>query len=681
MARNSITENRMKETADGMPMTNADILFTPEKGKVMPEITASSPAVTLPRKKPIGEEDIKRAEALLNTYRQESQALRLRIIENEKYYEFTATSGRSRCMAGCDSFVKSHSAYLFNTIANKHADFMDNMPSPTILPQEESDEETAKLLSDVVPSIFAQNHFTEIYSDACFDKLVEGAALYSVIWDGSAENGLGQIKINNAELLNLYWKGGISDLEDSPNLFYVSVENNADLLIRYPQLEGHVGNGTVLNMEEYVYEDTPHREDVSLVVDWYYRKPTLQINATDQRVVKNILHYCIFCNGVVLFASENEVDPDTGMPAYPNGFYEHGQYPYLMDKMFRIKGSPAGFGYVDVVKNPQEYIDELDSAILENALQKASPRYMVPIGAGINKDDLADHRKKVIEVTGLTDQCKPIETPELNGNVLSVRQMKVDELKETSGNTDFSQGTTSGGVTAASAIAALQEASSKLSRSMLKLSYATYSKICVLIIELMRQFYTTDRVFRITQENGDYSFQTFSANQLKADPESSNFGISIGGRKPYFDIKVDAQKASPFSRLAQNELAKELYGAGFFNPDIADQTLIAMKMMEFEGKDKVISQVSENQTLLQENQMLKSNIVQLANVLAMSGDENSAAMAQAIAQKYGSMDGQQPQLNMAAGRNVEINSLGAEQATNTIADKAKKQAQDRTNVR
>ena len=44
---------------------------------------------------------------------------------------------------------------------------------------------------------------------------------------------------------------------------------------------------------------------------------------------------------------------------------------------------------------------------------------------------------------------------------LNVLEMKIDELKETSSNRDVSQGSSSGGVTAAAAIAALQEAGNK----------------------------------------------------------------------------------------------------------------------------------------------------------------------------------------------------------------------------
>lgn len=657
-------------------------------GDTITNMAAGAPVQIGTRKRTvITDNDVKRAEGLLQQYQREKQAISERIVENEQYYEFTSTSGRPRRSTYCGingeirQFKTSHSAYLFNSIANKHADFMDNEPSPTILPQEESDVETAKILSDVLPCIFELNNFTELYSSACYDKLIAGAGLYSVMWDGSADNGLGQISINNAEILNLYWKGGIKNLEDSPNIFYVSIENNDDLMMRYPELKDHVGNGIVTTFTEYIYEDMPNKENMSMVVDWYYKKPVLIKNAINQPVLKYQLHYVKYCNGVVLYASENEVDPVSGEALYPNGFYEHGHYPYVIDTMFPIKGSPAGFGYVDIMKNPQEYIDELDTAALENAINHANPRYFVPVGAGINNKDLMDTKKRILPISGMIDQIKPVECAELPAIVLNVREMKTDELKETSGNTDFSQGTTSSGVTAASAIAALQEAGSKLSRDMIKNSYSVYSNLCRLVIELMRQFYTTDRVYRITRENEQYAFESVSSRMLQADDIKSSFGQMIGGRKPYFDIKVSAQKASPFSRVAQNELAKELYSAGIFNPQLSDQALIALKMMQFEGKDEIIEKVSENQTLLNENIQLKAYVVQLANVLAANGDQQSAALAEQIASKFVADDQNSAGPAGQIGETVETDSLGNAARTDNKADRVRKETRERAEVR
>ena len=59
-------------------------------------------------------------------------------------------------------------------------------------------------------------------------------------------------------------------------------------------------------------------------------------------------------NGNILEASE-----DIG----EDGIYDHGMYPFVFDVLYPDEDSPVGFGFVDIVKNPQLYIDKLDGLI------------------------------------------------------------------------------------------------------------------------------------------------------------------------------------------------------------------------------------------------------------------------------------------------------------------------------
>ena len=51
-----------------------------------------------------------------------------------------------------------------------------------------------------------------------------------------------------------------------------------------------------------------------------------------------------------------------------------------------------------------------------------------------------------------------------------------------------------------------------------------------------------------------------------------------------FDVEITAQKQSPYTKMAQNELALQFYSAGFFNPQMADQALACLDMMDFPRK-------------------------------------------------------------------------------------------------
>ena len=564
----------------------------------------------------IGEDEVRQANDLLQKYKAGKAALDKRIIENELWFRMGHWKNyQNKMMAGKPT---PSSGWLFNSIANKHADAMDNYPEPNVLPRAADDEETAKVLSKILPTVLEQCDYETAYSDTWWRKLKTGTGVTGVFWDPAARGGLGEISIKSINILMLYWEPGVEDVQDSPNLFSLSLANNDQLESQYPQLKGHTGHS--LDVAKYVHDDSLDTSDKSVVVDWYYKK-ALPGGQT-------VLHYCKYCNGVVLYASENN-------PAMKDrGFYDHGNYPFVFDPLFREEDSPAGFGYIDVMKDTQTAIDEMNHAMDENVKLASKMRFVLSDTAGVNEEELADFSRDIVHVVGRlnSDTFMPLQTSVLSGNCITYRDDRVSELKEISGNRDVSQGGTTSGLTAASAIAALQEAGSKLSRDMLKSAYRAFAKECYLVIELMRQFYDEQRVYRITGESGGTEYVPFSNAALQAQPGGMVGGVQLGDHEPVFDITVTAAKKSTFSRLSQNETAKECYQLGFFAPANADAALAALDMMDFEGIEKVRERVSQNGTLYQQLQQMAQQLQKMAAIIDQQNGTNVSAAASAAGQ-------------------------------------------------
>ena len=468
----------------------------------------------------IGPEEVAKAGEILQRYKTGKAALDKRIIENELWFRMGHWKNYQNKMM--EGKPQPSSGWLFNSIANKHADAMDNYPEPNVLPRAADDEETARTLSKVIPAVLEQCNYEQVYSDTWWRKLKTGTGVKGIFWDPVLRGGLGDISIQSVNLLMLYWAPGVEDIQQSPHLFSLSLEDNEQLVGRFPQMEGHTGKG--LDVGQYIHDDSIDTTDKSVVVDWYYKKA--------QPGGQTVLHYCKYCNGVVLYASEN--DPQLAQ----RGFYDHGKYPFVFDPLFMEEDSPAGFGYIDVMKDTQTAIDEMNHAMDENVKLAAKQRFVLSDTAGVNEQELADFSKDIVHVVGRLneDSFRPLQTNVLSGNCMNYRDARVSELKEVSGNRDVSQGGTTSGLTAASAIAALQEAGSKLSRDMLKSAYRAFAKECYLIIELMRQFYDEQRVYRITGESGGVEYATFSAQQLRGVPGGVVGGVQLGDDEPVFDI-------------------------------------------------------------------------------------------------------------------------------------------------
>lgn len=545
---------------------------------------------------------IRTAHETLQKYMAGKQELDKRIIDNEDWWKLQ--HWRNFHQNKLDRKEQSTSAWLFNSIANKHADAMDSYPVPAVLPRALDDEGTAKTLSSILPAIFDNCDFEQIYSDNWWDKLKNGCAIYAVMWDQSKEHGQGDISIRGVDMLSFYWEPGIQDIQDSKNIFVLALADNDALEAQYPQLQGKL-SGNSIDKKQYHYDDAVDTTGKSIVVDWYYKVQT---------ETGPLVHYVKYVDETVLFASE-----DT--PGYEDGIYDHGKYPFVLDVLYAEKGTPAGFGYVDICKSPQEYIDRLGMALLLNAEEAAQRRYFVKDGCQVNEEELLDIHKRVIHVAGSPndDNIRSFDTPELSSVYLSVLQDKVNELKETSANRDFNQGGTASGVTAASAITALQEAGNKTSRDLIKSSYRCYTQICIMVIDLMRQFYDISRTFRITGEQGTPEYVQFNNGGLKGG-EKSVYGQDFRTKEPIFDVIPSAQKQNPYSKLSQNEMALQFYNAGFFNPQLADQVLQCIDMMDFDGKEKVRQGIQQNSTMYQQMQQLTQIATMAAQALAQKGD-------------------------------------------------------------
>lgn len=618
---------------------------------------------------PIGRAQIDKALQTYKAYASGRDPFTQRVVNAEEWWKQNHWERFSQGVNRTND-PKSTSAWLFNSLINKHADYMDNYPMPAILPREKSDEATAKLLSDVVPVILEQNGFAKTYNMCCWDKPKIGTAVYGVFWDKSKENGLGDITISHIDLLNIMWEPGVPDIQESRNLFTTKIMAIDTLKEMYPFLENETISSTAEH-PRYVYEDQLDVSDKVTVYDWYYKK-IIQTHSGGRR---RVLHYCKFIEGHLLYASENDVK------LAATGWYEHGKYPFVFDVMFPEKGSPAGFGYLDVMVNPQEYIDRLDSVILKAALLNR-PRYFVANDINLNVSEFTDVNKDIVSITGRVDadKLKQIEAPQISDVVFNQRDAKVNELKETSGNRDFSQGSTSSGVTAASAIAALQEAGSKLSRDMLKGTYTAYEEVVLLVLELIRQFYDLPRCYRITSANGTEQYVTFTNAGMV--PERS---LMIAGqqelavRKPVFDIKVSAQKASAYSRLATNELAKELFNMGVFNPQIADQAKAVVTMMDFDRKDEVLQTIENNGTMYQQMQQMQATMQQMAALIAKTTGDTSIMQAMQVS---GMAAGPaMTDINM-TGESIKTDSLGkAINTDDSQAGKARQRVVESTEVK
>ena len=566
-----------------------------------------------------GEEQVQKALDDLKDYVGGKTSIDMKATQNQQWWRLRHWEVLGETNEGRKAGVSVGSAWAVNSLLNKHADIMDSFPKPNVLPREADDEQEAKMLTSIVPVVLEYNDYEQIYRQMGWDFCIDGAAITGVFWDSSKREGMGDVTVRNIDVHNIFWQPGIQDLQDSDKVFHVTLEDIDAVRVRWPKIASKIGPQDTGIITKYIHDDNIDTTHSVEVINMYYKKTVARpvyMNGVDEQgrdtkvhihdAPKTILHLAIIVGKELVFCSENE-------QGYENGFYEHGQYPFVIRRLFPVKDTPWGFGYLDIMKNPQKDIDKLDQAIIKNALLKARPRFWVRKNSDMNEDDFKDWNNELVVVgtQDLGSAVKQIDIDTVPPAAQNHLVQKIEELKETSGNRDFSQGSTASGVTAASAIAALQEAGSKLSRDLNKELYRGSREEYYLIIELIRQFYDEKRNFRIDGIAGSYEFMEYDNKNIQEQDVVMPDGTTRHVR-PMFDIMVTAEKQSPFSRAAQNETAKELYGMGLFQPENIMPALTCIDMMDFEGKDKLKQQLEENSTILQQFQAAMQMINQLS---------------------------------------------------------------------
>ena len=601
--------------------------------------------------------------AVLQKYKAGKQSLERRVIAAENWWKLrNRFEEDKRPGASSAGDFRAVSGWLHNVIVSKHADAMEAYPEPVILPREPDDRAEAELLSAVVPCILEQNAFERTWSDAMWQKLKTGTAAYRVGWDPDKLGGLGDISIERVDLLNLFWEPGIADIQRSKFVFCTHLEDNDELEEEFPQLRGRL-RGNPFTATRFLYDDAVSLDGKSTVVEAYYRR---------KRAGRTVLHYVKYVGDTVLYSTEEDTpqaspfrgkcpvrtlgdggaklgqvpssdpaalsvslsldsSPEGGAKNEAPGLYAHGRYPFVLDPLFPVEGSPCGYGFVDLCHNNQTAIDLMRSAIIKNTVVGATPRYFQRIDGSVNEEEFADLGRALVHVSGNLgeDSLRQIGFSPLSGVYMDVLNSSIQELRETSGNTETSTGNISSGVTAASAIAALQEASGKGSRDSTRSSYIAYAQIVELCIELIRQFYGLPRSFRIAGRAGAEEYIRFSNAGLCPRPQP--FGAAL----PVFDVKVSAQKRNAYSRLSQNELAMELYRMGIFDEGKEQEALSCLRMMEFDGRDELIGRITASMGLREKLDEL----------------QKYKALALAFARRY--------RPDMAAGLTGESTPLGA----------------------
>lgn len=505
------------------------------------------------------EELISKAYKLFDEFRAAYESEWERLNDNEVLY-----LGRHwDDMGGDANDPRPMTPVINSTIENIQADLIDNYPQAIIQPETPEDRE----VSEIINALIRQNHdamgYIKEYRDVCHDVLTGGYGVQEVGYDTKANNGLGGAFIRYVDNHTILFDPQTCRMQEGRAVFKISPRTIVWLEQRYPDKVGQ------FKQDEFsMDEDTELKYDATksvLMLEYWFKE-------YDEASERWRVHMCLLAGKQLLEDSRTEK---------PEGYFSLGEYPFVITPLFRRKNTCLGYGIPDLFGQMQKYSDKLDSIAMKNAAMSSHNKLLVTTMSGFDVDDLRDWSKEVHygeNLNGITW----FANPPLPQYTVQAPGMIRQTIKEESGANDFSRGNTASGVTAASAIAALQEMSSKRSRMIAMQLHEAFKAAVRYEIEFEREYNVLPRDVQLTID-GQQVTATFESSLMERTSQ-------LGNEIPIeFVISIKVQRENRWAVATQNELILQMVQLG-----IIQQTQ-AVELMEFEGKEEMLAKAAQAQ--------------------------------------------------------------------------------------
>lgn len=484
---------------------------------------------------------------------------------------------------------------LVSTFNNCVADQMDNVMEAVMTPETPELQEMVDDINDIVKYIYDRNEYLAYHRMRVQDYLCTGTHVCEISWDEDASDGKGDISIDRVPIENFLWDPAEDDIQNGRANMKVSWHPLSWYREHFPE-NGKYVTASEENTNLAVGEKTNQEriaadEEKAMLIEYWWR----EYDASKKKYKINLARVA----GGALLETFKDV-------------YAHGLYPFVLDVHTEIEGLPVGEGLVMQLAPMMRYINRYAKYMDANIRASAKQKYMVNRSANLDMDALTNWDDEVVVGDKIDDaSLRAFPVPQLSGYALNQMVQMQTDLKQDSGQNQFARGETAGGVTAASAIASLQEAGGKQTRMRTETLKRGFKRITEQILWLISQHYDEGRIMMITGKDNVTREVDVSPSRIMGKKR----GEGILPPPPY-TVRVNVQRMNPATVAAQNQLFIDIYKmsaeAGNYFPLSA-----LIRMLQVDGKEKILpivvaveQQTAMMQQIAQENEQLKQAVEQ-----------------------------------------------------------------------
>lgn len=503
--------------------------------------------------------------------------------------------------------------FIFRTIQSVVPMQVDARPRFEFLPEEPSDYELSIILNEVAEADWQKDNSQEQLLEVVYDGNLYGTGLSDLCQDPKANHKLGKVVYQSVDPFTCFPDPNARDVNRECGYFVVAEPKDVNKIKReYPEFKEFIKADLVDLMKGSKTDFTPMKfrspidrrvasegnqsidnvdKDKALVLTCYMTpefceddfeeiEKTLKDPAgTESQVFEQRARWpkgrkVVTCNGVLL-DGESELYDDVKIPLqrYVN---------YLMPREF------WGMSEVEQLKGPQRMFNKVFCFALDVLTLTGNPIWINPLTSGVDSDNLVNRPGVVVEPNDEKSAPYRVEGGQLQPYVLQIADRLAEYVDTVSGRPEVSQGIQPSGVTAASAITALQDAANTRVRLKSKLLDGYLQQVGQAWLSRTLQYRTAPEIHRLTNNEGaSRYFRMHVEHYEKTDEQGQPTGergtrvhhqpLTAEGMDPEagrsyeirgkFDVRVSTGSSLPFNKAAKEERLFKLYETGVIDEE------------------------------------------------------------------------------------------------------------------
>ena len=494
---------------------------------------------------------------------------------------------------------------LKSTFNNVVADQMQNLPEAKLIPERPDQQDIVDDLQDLIHyNVYEVNDYAKTHRRISEDLYAAGTAVIQVAWDPDMCFGKGDVALIRWPIESFLWDAQADDIQNARAVIKVSWHPMSWYQAHYPDkyeyVHGEKGKHANVGLSEAQLALDDQDEDRAMMLEYWYRK----YDAKKRRYTINVA----YCAGGALLDSHEDV-------------YMHGEYPFILDVHSNIEGSMVGEGMIAEFTPMMRYINRYAKYIDTNLRMSSKGRILTRKNSNIDREALADWSQDIIEGDSVVqgEDWNWMQHVPFNGMISNQMLQFQSDMKQDAGANQFMRGETTGGIVSGKAIAALQSAGAKVQQLQTATLNNGFKRMVLQILWLMAEFYDDQRVVMVTGRR-DGQMRQVTVDLLKY------FGMQRGKRNvspPPFTVQVEVITKDPIKIQNMNEFYMQAYTMAAQAQQYFPLSAL-FRIMNIEGKDRLLPVIEANETQMQQLQMLQQENEQLKAQVQQLGQDNDS---------------------------------------------------------